>query len=325
MRRSRKALASAGLVIAAGLWLAALLLPQDPEPARGGAGAVAAGAATRDASPASSVVPPPSATIATEPDSSSASAEAARSAAVPAVKVDPLLQAPIPPREGLRRLVDCAFLADPEQPARLESRWAWLSPELAALERDWQAQAKRAVANHCADWAVDANTPRFRSLQQALRDRLTRSPDPLDRVLAALLAEQHAEEALPAIRAEIEDLVRRGRGQEIVAMADVLWMSPWWSPSTAGAYAGGHSSALWQLVACDLGADCGARSSYLQRACARSGYCGYPDVETLMHDAVLGQDAAERVAAARAALLERIRSGQVEGLFDPVPLPPTGP
>lgn len=107
-------------------------------------------------------------------------------------------------------------------------------------------------------------------------------------------------------------------------MADVLWTSPWWSPSTAGAYAGESSMVLWHLVACDLGADCGARSHFLRRACAGSGYCGYPDVETLMHDAVLGQHAAERVAAAREALLARIRSGQVEGLFDPVPLPPTG-
>jgi hypothetical protein len=253
------------------------------------------------------------------------SAPPSTNTALATIEEDPLLRAPVPPREALSRLMDCAFLADPEQPARLESRWAWLSPELAALERDWQAQAKRAVANHCADWAVDASTPRFRWLHQALRNRLSRSPDPLDRVLAALLAEQRAEEALPAIRAQIEDLVRRGRGQEMAAMADVLWMSPWWSPSTAGAYAGGNSMVLWHLVACDLGADCGARSHYLRRACAGSGYCGYPDVETLMHDAVLGQDAAERVAAARAALLERIRSGQVEGLFDPVPLPPTGP
>lgn len=267
----------------------------------------------------------------TKPDASApppvdqASAPASTHTAPATTEDDPLLRAPIPPREALSRLMDCAFLADPEQPARLESRWAWLPPELAALERDWQAQAKLALAKDCADWAVDTSTPRFRSLQQALSDRLSRSPDPLDSVLAALLAEQRAEEALPAIRAQIEDLVRRGRGQEIAAMADVLWMSRWWSPYTAGAYAGGNSMVLWHLVACDLGADCGARSHFLRRACAGSGYCGYPDVETLMHDAVLGLDAAERVAAARATLLARIRSGQVEGLFDPVPLPPTGP
>lgn len=321
MRVSARAVLLIGLLLAAAVWLAVLLSRVADEPAVITDRVETATTAAVHSPQSPTTTRDVSAPLAPDQDSAPASTHTDPAT----IDEDPLLRDPIPPREALSRLMDCAFLADPEQPARLESRWAWLSPELAALERDWQAQAKLALAKDCADWAVDTSTPRFRSLHQALRDRLSRSPDPLDRVLAALLAEQHAEEALPAIRAQIEDLVRRGRGQEMAALADVLWMSPWWSPYTAGAYAGGNSMVLWHLVACDLGADCGARSHFLRRACAGSGYCGYPDVETLMHDAVLGLDAAERVAAARATLLARIRSGQVEGLFDPVQLPPTGP
>lgn len=321
MRVSARAVLLIGLLLAAAVWLAVLLSRVADEPAVIPDRVETATTAAVHSPQSPTTTRDVSAPLAPDQDSAPASTHTAPAT----TEDDPLLRAPIPPREAISRLMDCAFLADPEQPARLESRWAWLPPELAALEREWQVQAKLAVAKDCADWAVDANTPRFRSLQQALRDRLSRSPDPLDRVLAALLAERHTDEALPAIRQQIEDLVRRGRGQEIAAMADVLWASRWWEPSTAGPYAGESSSALWQLVACDLGADCGAVSPYLRRACARSGHCGYPDVETLMHDAVLGLDAAERVAAARATLLARIRSGQVEGLFDPVPLPPTGP
>lgn len=321
MKVSAKTIVLSGLMLAATLWLAVMMLRAADEPAVGPDRVETAATAAGHRPQSPTTTPDASSAVVVDQDDASGNTNTASTT----IDEDPLLRAPIPPREAISRLMDCAFLADPDQPSRLESRWAWLPPELAALERDWQAQAKLALAIHCADWAVNEISPRFRSLQQALRDRLSRSPDPLDRVLAALLAERHTDEALPAIRQQIEDLVRRGRGQEIAAMADVLWASRWWEPSTAGPYAGESSSALWQLVACDLGADCGAVSHYLRRACARSGYCGYPDVETLMHDAVLGLDAAERVAAARAAVLARIRSGQVEGLFDPVPLPPTGP
>lgn len=320
MQRSFATVVVVGLLLAAAVWLLGLLSGDTRELAGVPDRTESATAAAGQRPPSPTTTPELSATLADQ-DTASPSTGAA-----PAVtEDDPLLRAPIPPREALSRLTDCAFMADPDPSARLESRWAWLPPEVAALEREWQAQAQLAVAKDCAGWVVDPSTPRFRSLLQALLERLSRSPDLLDRVLAALMATRPAEDELPAIRAQIEDLLRRARGPEIAPMADALWMSPWWLPSTAGPYAGEDSTVLWHLVACDLGADCGARSPFLRRACAVSGHCGYPDVETLMHDVYLGQDAAERVAAARAVVLERIRKGQVDRLFDPVPLPPTGP
>jgi hypothetical protein len=321
MRWSFATVVLTGLLLAAAVWLFGLLSGDSPELAGVPYRAESATAATLQRPPSPRTTPERSAPLAPDQDSAAPSTGAAPAA----IDDDPLLRAPIPPREALSRLTECAILAEPDPSARLESRFAWLPPEVAALEREWQAQAQLAIAKDCAGWVVDPSTPRFRSLLQALRARLSRSPDLLDRVLAALMATRPAEDELPAIRAQIEDLLRRARGPEIAAMADALWMSMWWLPSTAGPYAGENSTVLWRLVACDLGADCGARSPFLRRACAVSGHCGYPDVETLMHDVYLGQDAAERVATARAVVLERIRKGQVDGLFDPVPLPPTGP
>lgn len=92
--------------------------------------------------------------------------------------------------------------------------------------------------------------------------------------------------------------------------------------SQLGPYAHPHASYLFGLLACDLGGDCGARSEAVRIHCALVGLCGYPNYETLVLDARLNHAEAERVQAHRQILLERIRRGQIDGLFEPVRVPP---
>jgi hypothetical protein len=80
---------------------------------------------------------------------------------------------------------------------------------------------------------------------------------------------------------------------------------------------------LWPLVACDLGMDCGPGSRTLDRACLDLGNgCGYPSLEALVRDRRPPWQY-ELTDQRRRELVERIRSGQIAGMFDPA-APPHG-
>ena len=80
---------------------------------------------------------------------------------------------------------------------------------------------------------------------------------------------------------------------------------------------------LWTLVACDLGLDCLPGGPTLDRYCLRFGICGYPNLEATIRQWASGRTM-EVLQNQRAELLQRIRSGQIAGLFDPPPNPPPG-
>jgi hypothetical protein len=77
------------------------------------------------------------------------------------------------------------------------------------------------------------------------------------------------------------------------------------------------AAAVWTLAACDLGMDCGPESPTLDRLCLVSGLCAYPSVEEALRDGRITDEEAEETQARRHWLVERIRSGQIAGLFDP--------
>lgn len=82
---------------------------------------------------------------------------------------------------------------------------------------------------------------------------------------------------------------------------------------------------LWPLIACDLGLDCGPGSRALDRACLQMGSgCGYPSLEALVRDRSAPWQY-NLTDQRRRDIVERIRSGQIAGMFDPPPpAPPRG-
>ena len=67
--------------------------------------------------------------------------------------------------------------------------------------------------------------------------------------------------------------------------------------------------AFW-LAACDYGADCGAGSSYIATKCVGAGYCGSASLEDLFIQYNYPPAEAERLQAARRAVMNGLRTGQ---------------
>lgn len=235
---------------------------------------------------------------------------------------DPLLASGLPPAEALRRLEWCGQLVGPDPTARFEANWRWLGEDAAKLERERYAQARAWMIERCGPWVL-ADGERARMLREEWVRRATRSADPADQLRALALATGAPGEAdAIAARRQLETALAGGRPELLRDIGRVLERSPYGTPELLGPYAGGGASVLFALLACDLGMPCGADSEPVRASCALSGLCGYADYESLLFDARLGERAAALVRQHRALLLQRIRSGDVAGLFDPVPLPP---
>ena len=74
---------------------------------------------------------------------------------------------------------------------------------------------------------------------------------------------------------------------------------------------------LWPLVACDLGMDCGPASRALDRACLTQGAgCGYAHLADFHRDNMPAWQY-RLLEARRREVVERIRTGNVAGLFEP--------
>lgn len=106
-------------------------------------------------------------------------------------------------------------------------------------------------------------------------------------------------------------------GQELGA---VLHMDP------ARAWRDGKAldpEALWLLVACDMGMDCGGTSNQADRLCLDHGLCGYPDVEAAVRDGLLGSSELELTMQARRQIVELLGRGDLAAIVDrPPPEPP---
>lgn len=270
-----------------------------------------------DATPAPTAASAPMA-----PAASPAATPATAITAAPAADsaFETLLNAPVAPREALRRLHWC-LPVDAADAAVMQQQWQSLGPEAAALEAEEYAHARSWLDDQCGPWMQIAEARRT-ALVEAWRERAARSPDLGDRLWAlasAFAQDVPTEPELVAARDLLEQALRSGRPELLQDLARVL--SRGGSPDWLGPYAGPNGASLFGLLACDLGADCGARSEVLRIQCARLGLCGYRDYEALIFDARLSQVEAELVAAHRRILLERIRRGQVDGLFDPVRVP----
>lgn len=236
---------------------------------------------------------------------------------------DPLLQAGLPPGEALMLLQWCGEMTGADPSAAFEAARRWLGEDAARVERSRYAQARAWMSERCGPWTLAPDSERAQALKTELARRAARSADLRDQLRALEQAPHEPTEADAfAARRQLEAALASGRPELLRDIGRVLERSHYANPELLGPYAGGGASSLFTLLACDLGMPCGADSEPVRLNCALRGVCGYADYETLLFDAWHGARAAQILQQHRALLLQRIRAGQIRGLFDPVPLPP---
>lgn len=206
--------------------------------------------------------------------------------------------------------------------------WRWMQPEQVAIERLGQRAATGRLMQGCPpEQAADnANAESRRRLAAAVaagdvEARLLAWRD--QRQLELARGQAVSPERLAELRQLLQEALLSGdldllgviaRNERELHLAQAPRDLATWQSETA-----------WQLVACDLGYDCGPTSRLLDRMCLRQtrGACGAANYEEALRF-TLHPGIFERLQQRRAALLARIRAGQIAGIFDPPPETPTG-
>lgn len=198
--------------------------------------------------------------------------------------------------------------------------WRWLPPEQVAVE----LLARRAAATRLAAGCPPlVDTPAAKNQRQLLRDRALAAARAAGDPVAQLRTwNQRSREPTAAhlahLRTLLYDALLSGDPERIASIG--LYERPLdpegWRRDPAAHYL----PIAWELVACDLGRDCGPTSLALDRMCLyqSSGTCGAASLEDALRYTT-SPAIFERIQQRRQELLERIRSGQVAGMFDPPP------
>ncbi|MGE4073049.1 MAG: hypothetical protein AB7E72_17920 [Lysobacterales bacterium] len=224
-------------------------------------------------------------------------------------------------REQLRErdclLARLAIKGDREE--RFKDRdWQWLPPERAALER----QALVAVVERLrAACPKEIDDPEARKRHQRDNDDATAAAAQAGNLLARVRLESRK----PRARRNFDDtralMIEALRAGDLEAISELGWLElglPGTNPYV------GHlvnPLDLWPLVACDLGADCGPGSRLLDLSCATAWFgmtCGYNSLESAYRDN-MPSHVWQRLDQRRNEILNRLRSGQTDGMFDPPP------
>jgi len=221
--------------------------------------------------------------------------------------------------EENEREVDCELIRTAQAPravAERERLWRWLPADIAEMERLAFDDAVDRLGRGCPRWSDDA-TARQQRRQQRQRNTAAaaQAGD-----LSALLANSGLNgELAPTLAQAMYDALLSGDPKliERIGYADMVWSS---HGNRSMAEAMGVRRELWTLVACELGLDCLPGGPTLDRYCLRWGICGYPSLEATVRQGISDRTL-QVLATQRAELLQRIRSGQIAGLFDPPPNP----
>lgn len=258
-------------------------------------------------------------------------ANSAVPAAAPA-KSAPLLQ--LSPAEARAAMLtrwrdqDCAAGRRQSAPETLQRReqseLRWLPPERAAAERQAVAQATARLSADCPAPITDPAELRRRGEQlQASLAAAQAAGDLYARLELSSGGRNPPADLAAQARAILYDAVLSGDPEAIAR----LWRLEFLARR-------GQRTALteqyvdyylWPLVACDLGLDCGPGSRALDRACLDPGAgCGYPNLEALVRDRSAPWQF-NLTDQRRRDIVERIRSGQIAGMFDPPPRTPPVP
>jgi hypothetical protein len=199
--------------------------------------------------------------------------------------------------------------------------WRWLPQELAAAERQAMAEAAARLTAGCPAPITDKAELRRRGDEaQALLAAAQAAGDLYARLELSSASRDIAALSAQA-RAVLYDAVLSGDPEAIARLWRVEYLARrGQSLDFTGQFVDFN---LWPLVACDLGLDCGPGSRALDRACLELGNgCGYPSLDALVRDRSPSWQY-NLTDQRRRELVERIRSGQIAGMFDPaMPQPP---
>ena len=234
-------------------------------------------------------------------------------------------------RELMRRVIterDCeqaAYAATDHSKAQLEWHfWRWLPPEQAAYERAARSVAAARLAQGCAPVPTNDEALKRRrrahaadeAAALAAGDLLARLRTPARDPGRPTVAE------IAQIRGLLYDAVLSG---DVELIAHIGAQERWLDTLSQDEDLRAVSSEIWQLVACDLGRDCGADSFALARIClyVSSSACGMQSVEAAIRQTQF-EGVYRLMDQRRRELVARIRSGQIAGMFDPPP-PDGGP
>lgn len=224
--------------------------------------------------------------------------------------------------DDYEREVDCEYVRMAKAPAKVAERereWRWLPLEIAENERMALDDAVGRLGRGCPSWSDDdAQYMKRRKLRRVNAAAAAKTGE-----LRALLANSGLEGQLaPTLAQAMYDALLSGDPEliERIGYADMVWSG---YGNRTMAQSMGVRRELWTLVACDLGLDCLPGGPTLDRYCLRNGICGYPSLEATIRQWI-SDHTLQALQTQRAELLQRIRSGQIAGLFDPPPEPPDG-
>lgn len=300
-----------------GRWQRHLAAPDHADPAQPAPAASAASAAVDDGVH--------SATAEGIANASTATVDASLPAtSVPAKPLRALTLSAAEARTAMRerwRDVDCQAAQRQSRPAAVKWRelndWRWLPQEIAAAERKAMQEAAARLTADCPAPITDEAELRRRGEQaQAMLAAAQATGD-----LYARLELSSASRDTPAwsaqARAVLYDAVLSGDPEAIARLWRVEYLARRGQPLDFAEQSVDFN--LWPLVACDLGLDCGPGSRALDRACLELGNgCGYPNLEALVRDRSPPWQY-NLTDQRRRQIVERIRSGQIAGMFDPPP------
>jgi hypothetical protein len=163
--------------------------------------------------------------------------------------------------------------------------------------------------------AAATGDPRAR-LHQLWRQRGRRDLDSQVRPVLVAALDAALREADPELLADIGYVMEQHRDDDIGELQNG------WRPGGRSGEVSFDRRSMWMLAACDLGLDCSATSRTLDRLCVADGLCGYDSVQAALDDGRIPPDQAAETERRRRMLVDRLRRGQVAGMFDPVRTPP---
>jgi hypothetical protein len=212
---------------------------------------------------------------------------------------------------------------------RLESMakqdWRWLPEDWVAREREGYLQTVARVTEDCAENAPAALDPKD---HQTMIQQAADAGDPEAAILVAARERSPTFESLIAIEQHMLDILRTGDPERIAELR--RWELIRLTQINRAGYGRraifrfGENEA-WRLVACDLGLNCTAGSPALDRFClyGEPAACGASSVEDYFRR-VRSPGTFEVIDRTRRQLVEAIREGRLDEIFEPQPPPPPG-
>ena len=323
----RRALVAAGLLLLAALALTPVLRVPRPEPAP---------ATTAESSAAA----PDSPVTGTADDGSGDLAQPPAAAPPEAIPVPGDPQAAHDMALRLRDIEDCLRARSTWWAGRWTERTGtrWLPPDEREKVQQAFAQSRARQLDSCRRQGLRLDNDDLSDLPkghaEALLQAAAAAGDPrarLNQIRWQRGRDDLDRQVRPALRDALDFALRKPDPELLVDIGYLLEqhraddlgdLQNGWLPGGRSGEVDFDRRSMWMLAACDLGLDCSATSRTLDRLCMADGLCGYDSVQAALDDGRIPPPQAAETERRRRLLVDRLRRGQVAGMFDPVLTPP---